>query len=155
SAETDSEAPNRVEITHDKITTEYLLMGTHTPGLTHPDQPTLILLSAVLSAGRSAPLYRRLVLAGLGTAANCSVMDTEWKLVSPGMFMISVDLQHGVAAESAEQAVLEVLQNSKRDGFAVQDIERAKNQIRLAGYSGLQTNMSLARQLAGYQVACG
>jgi predicted Zn-dependent peptidase len=51
--------------------------------------------------------------------------------------------------------VTDLLQDAKRDGFAAQDIERAKNQIRLGGFSGLQTNMSLARQLAGYQVACG
>src|SRR5262249_36794720 len=84
-----------------------------------------------------------------------SVMDTEWKLVSPGMFLISVDLRHGIPAESGEQAVDSVLEDVRRNGFAAQDIERAKNQIRLGGYSGLQTNMALARQLAGYHVACG
>jgi predicted Zn-dependent peptidase len=112
-------------------------------------------MSAILSAGRSSPLHRRIVLDGLGTGVSASVMDTEWKLVSPGMFLISVDLRHGIPAESGEQAVDSVLEDAKRNGFATQDIERAKNQIRLGGYSGLQTNMSLARQLAGYHVACG
>jgi zinc protease len=148
-------SPTRVEITHGKISTEYLLLGTHTPGLTHPDLPAVILLSAVLSAGRSSPLHRRIVLEGLGTDASASVMDAEWKLVSPGMFLISVDLRHGVQAEAAEQAIDALLADARRNGFAEQDVERAKNQIRLGGFSALQTNMSLARQLGGYQVACG
>lgn len=115
----------------------------------------MILLSAVLSAGRSSPLHRRIVLEGLGTGASASVMDSEWKLVSPGMFLISVDLRHGVKAEAAEQAVDALLADARRDGFAEQEVERAKNQVRLAGFSSLQANMSLARQLGGYHVACG
>ncbi len=147
--------PTRVEIAHDKISTEYLMLGTHTPGLTHPDLPAVVLLSAVLSAGRSSPLHRRIVLEGLGTGASTSVMDSDWKLASPGMFLVSVDLRHGVPAEAAEQAIDALLADARANGFAAQDVERAKNQIRLGGYTSLQSNMSLARQLGGYQVACG
>jgi zinc protease len=147
--------PRRVEITHDKISTEYLMLGTHTPGLTHPDLPAVILLSAVLAVGRSSPLHRRIVLGGLGTGASSSVMDSDWKLVSPGLFMISADLQHGVKAEAAEEAIDGLLAEARRDGFADQDVERATNQIRLAGFSALQTNMGVASQLGGYHVACG
>jgi zinc protease len=154
-AEPPPTSERRVELTHGKISTEYLLLGTHTPGIAHPHQPAIVLLSAVLGAGRSSPLHRRIVLEGLGTGVSCSVMDAEWKLVSPGLFLITVDLRHGVAAEAAEQAVDALLRDARRDGFGAEEIARAKNQIRLNGYSALQTNMGLARQLAGYQVACG
>lgn len=148
-------APRRKELTHAKISTEYLLMGNSAPGMTHPDAPVLALLSAVLSAGRSSPLYRRIVLEGLGTGVSSSLMDSEWKLVSPALFLISVDLRHGVPAERGEEEINRLLADLHGNGIPGEDVERAKNQVRLGGYSALQSNMSLARQMAGFEVGCG
>ncbi|HUJ75475.1 MAG TPA: pitrilysin family protein [bacterium] len=147
-------APKRTELTHDKISTEYLLLATRTPGLTHPDTVPLVVLSAVLSAGRSSPLHRRLVLSGLATSAGSTVMDTEYPLVSPGLFLFDVSLRHGVRAEQAEAAV-DGLLAELRQGIPALELQRAKNQLRLGTLSSLQTNMGLARQIGGYYVACG
>ena len=149
-----SESRHR-EITHGRITSEYLMLGWRTPGLTHPDLPALVLLSALLSAGQSSPLYQRIVLGGLGTQVSCYSMDAEMLLTSPALFMVDVALQHGVAAEEASRAVLELLQAVESDGLPAGEWERALNQLRLSAYSSLRTNMGLARQIGGNALATG
>ena len=148
-------APRRVELTHDKVSSESLFLATHTPGLTHADAPALALLSAVLSDGRSSPLHRRLVLAGLATSASCGLLDVDYPLVSPGLFLVNVSLQHAVAAERAEAVWDALLSEYAQGGVPEPELERARNQTRLGTYSSLQSNMGLARQLSGFQVACG
>ncbi len=148
-------ASRRVELSHGRISTENLMLAWQSPGLTHPDTPALVLLSALLSAGQSSPLHRGIVLAGLGTHAASFLMDTEMLLVSPGLLLVDVGLQHGVAPERAAEAVQGELERLGREGVAPEEAERARNQLRLAAYSGLRTNMSLARQVGGHTVAVG
>jgi zinc protease len=145
----------RIELTHERISTDSLFIATQAPGLTHPDAPALSMLAAVLSDGRSAPLHRRLVLEGLATSANCGVMDVDYPLVSPGLFLMSASLRHGVPAERAEEVWTTLLREYAKEGIPAPELERARNQHRLGTYNSLQGNMSLARQLGGFQIACG
>ncbi|MCZ6842715.1 MAG: pitrilysin family protein [SAR324 cluster bacterium] len=145
----------RKEITNSKISTEYLVMTAHTPGLRHADAPALILLGALLSAGHSSPLHQKLVLGGLATQVSTTMLEPELLLVSPGLFVMDVALQHGVPAEKAEGAIKDVLQNFAEKGIPEDELKRARNQVRLAHFSGMRSNMSLARQVGGYTFACG
>jgi zinc protease len=145
----------RVEIVHEKVTTESVVVASRAPGLDHADVPALQLLAALLSGGQSSPLHRRLVLEGLATHVNASLVDVEWMLISPGLFLIDVAMQHGQSAETGEAAVNEVLARFGKEGIPPDEFERALSQLRLAHYSGLRTNMSLARYLGGYTVARG
>jgi zinc protease len=117
--------------------------------------PALNLLSALLTAGQSSPLYRAIVLEGLGTGVSTTVMDSEFMLASPGLFLIDVSVQHGVHAEEAEETVHAELGRLRRAGIAADDVTRAVNQLRLGLYVSLRTNMALARQVGGFAVACG
>lgn len=146
-------ASHTLEVFHDKITSDYLSMATRTPGLHHPDQAALNLLSSLLSNGQSSPLHRAIVLEGIGTGVYTTVMDAEYMLSSPGLFLIDVTLQHGVPAETAVEAVDAELRALLRDGISDGDLERALNQFRLGTYASMRTNMSLARQVGGYMVA--
>jgi len=154
-AESNGSAPKRIELTHDKVSSETLYIATHTPGLTHPDTPALAMLAAILSDGRSSPMNRRLVLEGLATSTSCGTLDVDYPLVSPGLFLVSVSLQHGIPAEKAEAVWDGLLSEFGQQGIAPEEFERARNQTRLGTYSSLQSNMGLARQLGGFQVACG
>lgn len=145
----------RVEIGHAKITTENLVMVARTPGLTDPDTPALLLLSALLSAGQSSPLYRELVLGGLASHVSASLLETEMMLISPGLFIIEAGAQHGVAAEKLEQAIGEVLSTLLSGGIDPVEMERARNLLLLSYYGGQRGNMSLARQVGGHTLACG
>ena len=149
------ETTKRVEIFHDKISSEFLTLAFPTPGITHPDIPGLQLISALLAAGRSAPIYRGLVLEGLATHVSTSLLDVDQMLSSPGLFLVEVELRHEVSCERAETAIDDMLKGFLRDGIPPQEFERALNQLRLAHYSSLRANMSLARYVGGYEVALG
>lgn len=149
------EEASRVELRHPRISTENLMLAWRSPGLTHPDTPALVLLAALLSAGQSSPLHRRIVLDGLGAHAASFLMDLEMMLVSPGLLLVDIGLQHGVPAERGEEAVQGLLTELAAQGPRAEDLERAHNQIRLSFHASLTTNMSLARHVGGYLVACG
>lgn len=145
----------RREITHEKVSTESLALGWRSPGLEHPDLPALLLLSAVLSAGQSSPLYQTLVWENLATHASASVMETDMMLAAPAMFLIDAGLQHEVEAERAEVEVIGILETLVREGIPSDALERGRNQMRLGSYNSLRSNMGLARQIGGFAVACG
>lgn len=147
--------PQRLEISNSKITTENLVIVNRTPGLTAADTPALVLLSALLNAGQSSPLYRELVLGGLASHVSASLLETEMMLLSPGLFIIECGAQHGVAAEKAEEAIERVLRDLLNGGITPEELERARNQVLLYHYGGMRTNMSLARHVGGYTLACG
>jgi zinc protease len=149
------EESRRVELRHEKVSSETLMMAWRSPGLIHPRLPALLLLGAVLSGGQSSPLHRRIVLKGLGTHASAFTLESSMMLVSPGLVLLDVALQHGVPAERAEEEVLALLEALAREGIAGEELERALNQVRLHWHASLGTNMSLARQLGGYAVATG
>jgi predicted Zn-dependent peptidase len=71
------------------------------------------------------------------------------------LFVTSVSLQHGIAAERAEAIWDGLLAEYSAQGIPADEFERARNQTRLGTYSSLQSNMGLARQLGGFLVACG
>ena len=147
--------PVRVEISNSKITTENLAIVSRTPGLTAKETPALVMLSALLNAGQSSPLYREMVLGGLAFHVSASLLETEMMLVSPGLFIIECGAQHGVSAEETEQAIEKVLHEQLNGGISEEELERARNQVLLSYYGGMRTNMSLARQVGGYALACG
>ncbi|MEE8554954.1 MAG: pitrilysin family protein [bacterium] len=145
----------RVNIHHDKITTDSLVIVAAAPGMRDPDIPALQALSVLLSGGQSSPLYRRLVLEGLATHASATVLDVDWMLSSPGLFLIEVGMQHGISAEQGERAVDEVLDRIHSEGIAPEEFERTANQVHLSRYTGLRSNMAVARYLGGFGVVCG
>ncbi|MDH4246448.1 MAG: insulinase family protein [Deltaproteobacteria bacterium] len=145
----------RMELRHPKVETDTLMIAARSPGMTHADSPALLLLSALLDAGTSAPLHRELVLTGIGTQTSAALLDNEMHLVSPGVFLLEVVLRHGIPAERAEEVLLNLLKRLAREGIAPGERERALNQLRLEAYGELRTNSSIARQVGSYAIACG
>jgi zinc protease len=144
-----------VRIEHEKVSTDWLIAAARAPGIHHPDVPALHLLAVLLSGGQSSPLHRRLVLGGLATHVSASLLDVDWVMASPGLFLIEAAMQHGVPAEAAEDAIDEVLAGFRNRGVPSEEFERALNQLRLSHYSALRANMALARYLGGFAVTCG
>ena len=116
------------------------------------------MLSAVLSLGQSAPLHSKLVLGGLATSTGALVMEQDFTLRSPGLFMVESALQADVTSEQA-LAMVDALLNDQleelRGGRAAEALERARNLTQVGFYNGVRSNMGLARQLASYITATG
>ena len=149
------EESKRIELEHEKITSDSLTIAFRSPGITHPDMPALLLLSAILSGGHSSPLHLAIVPTEIGTHISANFLEPDLMMVSPGLFVIEAGLQQGVPAEKAESAVNDVLKKLHQEGIPQEEIDRGKNQTRLSFYSGLRGNMSLARIIAGYNLVTG
>ena len=148
-------AAQTVRIGHEKVSTDTLVIATRAPGILHPDAPALYLLAVLLSGGQSSPLHRKLVLEGLATHASASLLELDWGLSSPGLFLLDAAMQHGVPAERGERAIASVLADFRDRGIAPVEFERALNQLRLSHYTSLRTNMALARYVGRFALICG
>ncbi|MDH4225928.1 MAG: insulinase family protein, partial [Deltaproteobacteria bacterium] len=145
---------NRQTITHPKISSDMLYAATHSPGIRHEDTPALLALSWFLSAGMSSPLHQRLVSCGLATHAEASLLDVDWTMSSPSLFLMEAAMQQGVPAEKAEQVIQELALEIVDKGISQEDHQRTINQMKLAHFSSLRNNMGLARYVGRHWVAC-
>ena len=148
------EAEQTLEVSHPKVTSTTVLSASQCPELTHPDSPALVLLGAVLGAGRSSPLYQDLVQSGLATHASVSNLSLEIPLAAPGLFLCDMALQQGVTASRALAAWERLLEETAR-GISDGAWERARNQLKLGFYNGHRGNLGLARQIAGFTALTG
>lgn len=139
---------------HARVSTDTLVWSWQSPGLQHSDFTALVLGCALLSMGRSAPLYRALVHSGLATQASLSPLDLELMMRSPALIVLEVTLCHGVQSEQAAEALEQLLRHTCAAPPAAEELERTRNQLRLASWEGTQSAMNLARQVGGFVMAC-
>jgi zinc protease len=94
----------------------------HIPELTHPDVPSLDLLSTILGEGRSSRLYRR-VREETGLAFGVSAFS--YTPGDPGLFGIEaiVDPKN---REGAEREILQLVENIKSSGVTNDELTKAK-----------------------------
>jgi zinc protease len=97
----------------------------HMPGRFHPDYYAYDLASDVLGRGQSSRLYRELVhKREIFTSISSFVMGS----LDPGLLVISGRVAPGIALETAEAAVDEVISNLKENGVEPDELEKVKNQ---------------------------
>jgi zinc protease len=123
---------------HTEFPTELtrLDLAWHTPELIHPDVPALDLLSTILGGGRSSILYRKLrEERGLVHAISAFSYTPSY----PGLFGVEATLDPD-KREATEKAVLEIIDNLKKEGVTADEIEKAKKQS-LAAHFDAQTTM--------------
>ncbi|MBP2018744.1 zinc protease [Symbiobacterium terraclitae] len=117
-----------------------LLTGYKIPAADHPDQPALMLLSALLSGapsfggaggtmGRSSRLYRKLVEPGLAVAASAYPRALQYT----GLFTLSATPAPGVSPEDLEAALFAEVEALRDEQAGEQEFARAQKQVR-AGY---------------------
>ncbi len=97
------------------------------PNHRSPDAAGLEVLETVLSGGRAARLYRRLVVEG--QLALDAEADFSYGSVDPNLFWLSARPRPGVSLETLERALLDELERLKREPVPADELERAKNQI--------------------------
>lgn len=139
--------PRQVSARHKKmelnILSESLLMGYHSPPPYHQDAPAIGLLEALLSYGKSSRLENTIVEAGLGT----TVYTNHQSMKDPGLFIFSVQMQKGKKAKLAEKVILKELDHLRRNLVPTEELDRAKNLVRLYLFDSLEKNPSRARML--------
>jgi zinc protease len=123
---------------HEEFVTELtrLSLAWHIPEITHPDVPTLDLLSTILGDGRSSRLYRR-VREESGLAYGVSAFS--YTPGEPGLLGIdaTVELEK---RDATSDLILKIAGEIQRDGVTAEELAKAKK-ISLSHHLGALTTM--------------
>ena len=123
------------------------LMGFSAPPLLHVDAPALLVLSAILSDGRSALLYRRLKEElRLANSAWASYENFE----QMGIFTLGAEC---IEADplSTQQALWTTIETLKSTPIRQEELERIKNRIESRRLGVQEEVLGVARNLTSYE----
>lgn len=134
----------RIEVEYDA--NPQVLIGYHVPNAEHPDAAALSVLSAILTGGRTARLYQRLVIQGRVAAAINSGM-------APGQLYPRLLQFSGVpiaphTTQEIEAAVYDELDRLQREPPTDYELQRVRNQVQASAIQRLEDNFGLAFQLS-------
>jgi zinc protease len=143
-------------------TTAYLKIAYHAPGAAHPQFFPLLILDAVLTGAkglnlwasfrvpppqRSARLYRALVQRGLASSVSGSLLPTA----EPFLFTFSATAKEGERLASVEAALLEVLDEVRRNGITEAEMAKAKAQLKARLVFDGDSITNIAHQLGYFE----
>lgn len=134
-------------------TQPYLLIGYHRPGIHSPDHAAYLVLSDILSRGRTSRFYQNLVEKKLALQANAFSGFPGNKY--PSLFGILGIPSKGVPPKKLEQAILGELDRLKTDAVSKEALDRAKTRARADLIGGLDSNSGLARQFSTFESLTG
>jgi zinc protease len=121
------------------------------PDIKHPDVPAIDLMDMVLTGGRSARLYQKLVETGL--ASSVSAYPAE--LLEPGWYDISATAAPGQDLAKIQQVLQQSLTEIREKPVSAEELQRAKVQLQAAFVLNNQDIGSQASQLAYNQTIAG
>src|SRR5262249_48000568 len=124
-----------------------LLMGFPAPPILHPDAAPLMVLSAILSDGRSARLYRRL-------KEELQLANSAWAsyegFEQMGLFTLGAE-SSGDDPLPVEQALWEEIGRICREPVSQEDLDRIKTRIESRRLYAQEEVLGVARTLATYE----
>ncbi|MCY7284944.1 MAG: insulinase family protein [Cyanobacteria bacterium CAN_BIN43] len=121
------------------------------PDIKHPDVTAIDLMDMILTGGRSARLYQKLVETGL--ASSVSAYPAE--LLEPGWYDISATAAPGQDLEKIQQVLQQSLAEIREKPVSAEELQRAKVQLQAAFVLNNQDIGSQASQLAYNQTIAG
>ena len=116
------------------------------------DDDALQVLGTVLSSGRSARLFQKIVRE-LQLAPNVNAGRDG--AVGPGLFRIVGTVTPGKTPEALEAAIAEEIERVKNAPIEAWEIEKARNNVKRAVVAGLTSSLQRAMQLADYAASFG
>ena len=122
-------------------------IGWHTVDAFHADAPALVMLSALLTGGRTSRLFRDLVVERrLATFVGASLGPGERY---PRLFSIDAYPRAPHTTLEMEEAIYAGIARLVAEGPEEAELERVRNQLEAGAVRRLETNFGLALQLAG------
>lgn len=131
-----------------------LLIGYHKPAFSHPENTASDVLTDIISAGRTARLYKTLVKEkkiAVTAAAFHGFPGNKY----PNQFLFYVIPAKGHTNAECEQAVYEEIEKFKNELVSAEELKKARTRARAGLIRSLASNSGLAAQLAFYQVITG
>jgi zinc protease len=130
---------------HARVRGPLLGAAWHAPPAGHPDAEPLDVLSAILSAGFSSRLHRRLVYE---EQEALYAYGGYWELKRAGLFFAAAGVRPGREIERVEELVFEEIERLRNEPPSEPELERAKRQLEVGLVAGLGTNHALATRNA-------
>lgn len=121
-------------------------IGWRVPSALDNDAPAFAVLASLLTGGRSARIYRRLVLQDR-TAMNVVSGAGPGRLY-PGLFSIDAIPRSPHTTGEVEEAIYEEIQRLKDEPPGERELQRVRNQLEASNVRRLGSNLGLALQLA-------
>lgn len=129
-----------------------LLHGYRAVGQGHPDWPALSMAAALLSAGPSSRLYRRLVAEKeMATHVGCDVAPFR----DPGLFRISAAVTREHTADEVESEVDQVVRGLADERVPAEELDKVRSVVETDFWAELETVDGRAEALGHYQTVAG
>ncbi|HID06909.1 MAG TPA: insulinase family protein, partial [Armatimonadetes bacterium] len=123
----------------------YVFIAYHIPEIEHPDMYPLMVLTTVLSYGRSSRLYRNLVEGNIAVWAYAHANRGK----DPTLAWINAQARDGITNEQLERALLSEIESVQQDGITERELEKAINQTQ-ASFVYEQEGVSHQAHRIGY-----
>lgn len=141
----------RITIRKD-VSTPYFGVAYKAPQATQEDYYALMLLSDILSSGKSSRLYSALVdQKQLAT----SVFANYGESFDPTLFGIYAVTNRGVNEADLEKAIYEELEKIKKDGITERELQKVKNKKLIEFYDQVATINGKSNNIGTYEVFFG
>ncbi|MFV2005922.1 MAG: M16 family metallopeptidase [Longimicrobiales bacterium] len=124
-----------------------VLMGWHVVDHLHDDMPALVMLTSLLTGGRTSRLYQRLVVRERLATSVTSSMGPGSRFAQ--LFSISAVPRAPHSTLDVEAVVYEELDRLAAHPPEDLDLQRVRNQVEAGDFRRLTSNLGLALQLAG------
>ncbi len=131
--------------------TELFTVGYKVPSLNHPDTPALMLVDAILTAGNSSRLDRKLVDGGW--AADYSLFLPPFQ--HEALLTVSASMRSGKAADAGLQIVRNEIADLVANPVSAAELDRARNQLLSNLWDEFEGNSGLAGFVGFNEVAGG
>ncbi len=138
-------AGERRVVIHDQVQVPRVYLMFHSPAFPDPGFEAADLLTFVLADGKSSRLERELVYERRLAA---DVSAGTWPTESAGLTLVIATARQGVGAQELEDAIREVLDETRSEGVGAGEVEGAVNRARCALVGGLASVGDRADALA-------
>jgi len=129
-----------------------LVQGYRAVAMGDPDWPALSLAAALLSAGPSSRLYRRLVAEKeIASSVDCDVAPFR----DPALFRISVLLTREHGPEDAEAEIADILGELAAAPIGAEELDKVRSVVETDFWSDLEGVDGRAEALGHYQTVLG
>lgn len=147
-----AQAGERRIVVQKDVATPYLHIAYRAPEAKNEDYYALVLLSDVLSSGKSSRLYAALVDGKpLATNVNTSYGES----FDPTIFGFYAIANRGVNVADLEKAMFAEIEKLKKEGVTEKELQKVKNQKLIEFYGQVETINGKSNNIGTYEVFFG
>lgn len=145
------EGERRIMVKKD-VATPYLNIAYHVPGAKDEDYYALVLLSDILSSGKSSRLYASLVD---DKQLATSVFTSYSESFDPTLFGFYAICNRNIYEAELEKAIYDEIEKIKNEGVTDRELEKVKNQKLIEFYNQVATINGKSNNIGTYEVFFG